>query len=59
MLLRTKLNTLKPRDDTLLGPRLVRLLQANLDKPLILLTAPAGYGKTTLLAQFTADAGFL
>lgn len=56
MLLRTKLNTPKPRDDTLLRPRLVELLHANLNKPLILLSAPAGYGKTTLLAQFTVDA---
>lgn len=56
MLLQTKLYAPKPRGDTLVRPRLIELLQANLDKPLILLTAPAGYGKTTLLAQFIAKA---
>jgi len=50
MLLQTKLHAPKPRGDALLRPRLIELLQASLDKPLILLTAPAGYGKTTLLA---------
>jgi LuxR family maltose regulon positive regulatory protein len=35
---------------------LVDLLRANLERPLILLSAPAGYGKTTLLAQFAAKA---
>lgn len=56
MLLQTKLHIPKPRGDAVLRPRLIELLQANLDQPLILLTAPAGYGKTTLLAQFTAAA---
>lgn len=56
MLLQTKLHIPKPRGDTLLRPRLVDLLRANLDKPLILLSAPAGCSKTTLLAQFTVDA---
>lgn len=56
MLLKTKLHTPRPRKDALPRPRLVDWLGANLDKPLLLVSAPAGYGKTTLLAQFTADA---
>jgi LuxR family maltose regulon positive regulatory protein len=56
MLLKTKLHMPRPRKDVLPRPRLVDWLGANLDKPLLLVLAPAGYGKTTLLAQFTADA---
>jgi LuxR family maltose regulon positive regulatory protein len=56
MLLQTKLYIPVPRKDTLLRPRVLDLLARQLDKPLILLSAPAGYGKTTLLAQFTAKA---
>ncbi len=56
MLLKTKLHALRPRKDTLPRPELVDWLGANLDKPLLLISAPAGYGKTTLLAQFSATA---
>ncbi|ULH17793.1 hypothetical protein MF271_20570 (plasmid) [Deinococcus sp. KNUC1210] len=33
-------------------PRLLTALAGNLDVPLVVLAAPAGYGKTTLLAQY-------
>ena len=38
--------------------RLVDLIHANLPSRLIVIIAPAGYGKTTLLADFTAHTEF-
>lgn len=55
IILQTKLHAPQPRKDTLVRPRLLEWVKANLEKPLILLSAPAGYGKTTLLIQLTAS----
>lgn len=57
ILLRTKFLVPRPRPDLLPRPRLVEWLHSQSDKRLVLLSAPAGYGKTTLLADFinTAD----
>lgn len=52
ILLRTKFLVPRPRPDFLPRPRLLEWLESNADKRLTLLSAPAGYGKTTLLAHF-------
>ena len=52
ILLRTKFLIPRPRPDFLPRPRLVDWLESNSNKRLTLLSAPAGYGKTTLLADF-------
>jgi LuxR family maltose regulon positive regulatory protein len=47
-----------PRDDLVVRTRLLGQLTATPDDvPLVLLTAPAGYGKTTVLSQWSAAAG--
>jgi LuxR family maltose regulon positive regulatory protein len=55
-LLRTKLHQPRIRDDLVPRPRLVGRLNRGLDRRMTLVCAPAGFGKTTLLAQWLADA---
>jgi LuxR family maltose regulon positive regulatory protein len=50
-LLTTKLYVPPVRAEWLSRPRLVELLQQGLDRKLTLVSAPAGFGKTTLLSQ--------
>ncbi len=50
--LRTKLLPPRPASVLLSRPRLTECLQANLSHPITLVTAPAGSGKTTLVADF-------
>ncbi len=50
--LRTKLLPPRPAATLLSRPRLTERLQANLPHPVTLVTAPAGSGKTTLVADF-------
>ena len=52
LLLKTKIIPPRISDNTLYRDRLLKLLKSNLDKRIILVCADAGYGKTTLLAQF-------
>lgn len=51
-LLATKLFIPRLRKNLVSRPRLVGQLNAGLDKKLILIAAPAGFGKTTLLAEW-------
>jgi LuxR family maltose regulon positive regulatory protein len=55
LILQTKLEPPRVKGTILRRDRLLALLRENLDKKLILLCADAGYGKTTLLAQFCEE----
>lgn len=52
ILLHTKFLVPRPTPDLLPRPHLVDWLENQMDRRLILISAPAGYGKTTLLADF-------
>ena len=51
-LLRTKLTPPPVRTDRIDRPRLVQLFSASLERRMLLVCAPAGYGKTTLLGEW-------
>lgn len=54
---RTRILVPHRRSDLLTRERLFDLLNGFIDKKLILVTAPAGYGKTSLLVDFTSQSG--
>ncbi len=54
-LFQTKIQIPPTRIDLVSRPRLTELLNASLGKELTLISAPAGYGKTTLVAQWLAE----
>jgi LuxR family maltose regulon positive regulatory protein len=54
LILATKLYIPVPRSDLVSRPRLVAQLNQGLDGKLILISAPAGFGKTTLLSEWIA-----
>jgi LuxR family maltose regulon positive regulatory protein len=55
VLIRTKLQQPRLRSDLIARPRLVSLLDSYADHKLTLISAAAGYGKTTLLCQWLHD----
>src|SRR5262245_30829484 len=56
-ILRTKLTRPNLAAGILARPRLQEALATHADRPLSLVVADAGYGKTTLLASFSASLG--
>jgi ATP/maltotriose-dependent transcriptional regulator MalT len=56
-LLRTKLFVPVARSKQVSRPRLLQKLNGGLDKALILVSAPAGYGKTTLVSSWLREIG--
>ncbi len=58
-LLATKLHIPRPRPHLVLRPHLTEQLQQGMERALTLISAPAGFGKTTLLAQWLAESGTL
>ena len=53
-LLATKLYLPPPRPNAVLRPRLIERLNAGLHRKLTLISAPAGFGKTTLVSAWVA-----
>ncbi len=56
-LLTTKLHIPPPRPNLVPRPRLIERLNAGIHCKLILVSAPAGFGKTTLLSEWVAGNG--
>ena len=56
-LLLTKLYIPPPRPKVVLRPRLFERLNEGLHRKLTLISAPAGFGKTTLVSEWIADCG--
>jgi LuxR family maltose regulon positive regulatory protein len=55
LLLRTKTSIPPPRPGSIRRPRLTARINAGVQGPLTLLSAPAGFGKTQLLAEWAAE----
>ena len=53
LVIKPKLRAPTPRSEQVIRPSLLELLGNALDRKITLLSAPAGYGKTTLLAQWS------
>ena len=53
-ILSTKLYIPLPRPNVVLRPRLIERLNEGLDRKLTLISAPAGFGKTTLVSEWVA-----
>src|SRR5690242_4939132 len=53
----TKLFIPRPRSNTVPRPRLIERLNEGLQHPLSVISAPAGFGKTTLVSEWIAGSG--
>src|SRR5512136_2959714 len=58
-LLQTKLYIPPPRPELVSRPRLIERLNEGLRRKLTLISAPAGFGKTTLVSEWVAGCGRL
>ena len=56
-ILATKLYTPPPRPKIVLRPRLIERLNEGTDCKLTIISAPAGFGKTTLVSEWIASCG--
>ena len=56
-ILTTKLYIPPPRPKAVLRPRLIERLNEGLQRKLTLISAPAGFGKTTLVSEWVAGCG--
>ncbi len=56
-ILSTKLYIPPPRPKVVLRPRLIEQLNEELHRKLTLISAPAGFGKTTLVSEWVAGWG--
>ncbi len=56
-ILTTKLYIPPPRPKAVLRPRLIERLNEGLHRKLTLISAPAGFGKTTLVSEWVVDCG--
>ena len=54
-ILATKLYVPPPRPRAVLRPRLIERLEEGVHRRLTLLSAPAGFGKTTLISEWLAS----
>jgi LuxR family transcriptional regulator, maltose regulon positive regulatory protein len=57
LVLASKLRAPTPRSEQVIRPRLLEILGNTIDRKITLVSAPAGYGKTTLLAQWSHAVG--
>ncbi len=56
-MLATKLHVPQPRPNLVHRPRLIQRLQQGMERALTLISAPAGFGKSTLLSDWLASQG--